>query len=446
MENHRLSWVRLLSTMLASLPFVWLGSANLAAQERLGQPRPVVTAPEGFVHLTLADAKQRVLANSKLLGLASMNVAGKEIATRVLQADYYPQILGNTFYMHFDEPLGDVLTHRRLLGQPPVTVDAFVLNQNSQFSTVYAAQPITALLKIRQGVTIARADEEIARTDVEKATRALVSGVEQLYWGWLAAERIRSGAIEALQGAEMLARTGLPEAKVALVEARQGLQEVENQLADVEAQLSDLLGFPTGTKFQLVEPPMPAPPVRSAEDVAAAAAANSPEVRAAEQDVVKAHAAVAAAKVDYLPNIAVVGGYANQTFADYMQQNFEYMGVVGSYTFFNWGKRRNTVRERENLVAMAQLKVAQTVDEVRQKAQKAYREFDQHRNALKTAEEMVQAREEAAKAARTPEAMQNPGPLIEATKKLGLAEVDLIKADLAYRISATQLMSLIGAH
>ena len=427
--------------------FAWLMAATAEAQERLGPPTPIASAGRPVMRITLEEAKQLVLANSKLFGLANMNVKGKEIATRVTQADYYPQILGNSMYFNFDEPLGTVFTTRGRprLGVPAVEVPVNVLNQNTEFSTVYAAQPITALLKIRQGVRIARADEEIARTQVEQATRALVSGVEQLYWGLLAVERIRAGAVQAVQGAEQLARLGTPETRVVLVEAKQGLQEAENQFADLEAQLRDLLGIAPGTKLELVEPHLPVPTFHSAEELVAIAVANSPEVHAAYQDVVKAHAAVAAAKVDYLPNVAVVGGWANQTGADYIQQNFEYVGVVGSYTFFNWGKRRNTVRERENLVAMATLKVQQTEDEIRQKAEKAYREFEQHRDALTNAKELVQAHEEAAKAFRTPAAMQNPVPLIDAIKKLGLAQVDLIKAELAYRTSATQLSTLMGS-
>jgi outer membrane protein TolC len=97
--------------------------------------------------------------------------------------------------------------------------------------------------------------------------------------------------------------------------------------------LRNLLGIAPGTKLELVEPHLPIPTFHSAEELVTIAVANSPEVHAAYQDVVKAHAAVAAAKVDYLPNVAVVGGWANQTGADYIQQNFEYVGVVGSYTF-----------------------------------------------------------------------------------------------------------------
>jgi outer membrane protein TolC len=317
-------------------------------------------------------------------------------------------------------------------------VPANVLNQDSSFSTVFAAQPITALLKVRQGVRIAQADEQIAKADLEKGTRAILAGVEQLFWGILAAHRIRTGTLVAVRGAEELARTGAIEARLALAEARQGLQAVEAQLADLEAQLNDLLDLPPCTKLELVEPPLPALPVKCAEEAVELALGASPEVRSSEQDVVKAHAGVAAAKVDYLPNIAVVGGFAKQTGMSYVQQDINYVGVTGSYTFFEWGKKKYTVREREKFVTLAGLKLEQTRDEVRQKALKSFREFEQDREALRAAEEMAQLRQEAEEKAVAPEAK------FAAAKARMQAEVDLVKADLAYRVAFVKLMSLLG--
>jgi hypothetical protein len=87
---------------------------------------------------------------------------------------------------------------------------------------------------------------------------------------------------------------------------------------------------------------------------------------------------------------------------------------------------------------MAQQKLAQTQDDVRLKAQKAYREFGQDAEALRDAEEMVQLRMQAVKKAA------DPAAALVATKALGQAEVDLVKADLAYRTAHATLMSLIG--
>jgi outer membrane protein TolC len=228
------------------------------------------------------------------------------------------------------------------------------------------------------------------------------------------------------------------EARTALVEGKQGLQEVSNQVADLQEQLAILLDVPTCTQFELVEPPLPVAPVRCADEAVGLALANSPEIREAEQTVAKAHAAVRAAKLDYIPSIAVIGGYTNQTAADYIQPNIGFVGVMGTYTFVDWGKRRNTIRERDQLVAMATLKVQQTQDDVRQKTLKAFRDYEQGQQAVKLAAELVEVRKEGEKAAATPTAK------FTTAKDSMTAQVDYMKADLAHRIAYVKLMALIG--
>ena len=91
---------------------------------------------------------------------------------------------------------------------------------------------------------------------------------------------------------------------------------------------------------------------------------------------------------------------------------------MGTYTFVDWGKRRNTIRERDQFVAMATLKVRQTQDTVRQNALKAFRDYEQSQRALKLAGELVAVRTEAEKAAATPAAK------FKAAKDAMTAQVD----------------------
>jgi outer membrane protein len=425
-------------------------------------PEPLAAEPTkgdaAAVRLTLDEAKQRVVANSKLLALAATNVEGKGYATKALRAQYFPQVVGTTVYFHFNDDLGTVVTTpgrtvsgprgRTLVNVPSATINAAVLNQDTSFSTVAAVQPLTALLKVRAGVKAAKADEEIAQAQLEKGRRELISGTEQLFWGLLAVQRIRAGAGEAVAGAEKLAAApNAPvEVRLALVEGRQALKQVENQLADLQEQMDLLLDLPTCTRLALVEPPVPTVFVKCADEAVTLALAASPDVRETELNVVRAQAGVKAAKVDYLPNVAIVGGYANQTVADYIQPNIGYIGVQGSYTFLDWGKRKNTIRGAENLVALANLKVRTTQDEVRKKALKAFRDLVETQAAIKIAQELVALHAEAVKKATTPEAMKDPGPLLQAGKKFGEAQVDLVKAELAYRTAWAEFMALIGDH
>jgi outer membrane protein TolC len=430
-----------------------LPAADVSARaDPAAKPQPAVE------RLTLDEAKQRVVANSKLLALAATNIEGKGFATRAMRAQYFPQVSGNVVYFHFNDNLGTVLTTpgRQVKGPqgmplanlPALAINLPVLNQETTLTLATAVQPLTALLKVRAGVKAAQADEQIAQAQLEKGRLELVSGTEQLFWGILAAQRLRAGAVAAVAGAEKLAGApGAPvEVRLALVEARQALQQVENQLADLQEQMDLLLDLPTCTRLELVEPPVPTIPVACADEAVSRALAASPDVREAELNVVRAQSAVAADKVDRLPNVAIIGGWSNQQAADYIQPNIGFIGVMGSYTFLDWGKRRNTIREAENTVALANLKVRTTQDEVRKKALKAFRDLEQTQAAIKTAEELASLRAEVVKKTTTPKALKNPGPLLEASKKFGEAQVDLVKAELAYRTAHAELMALLGDH
>ncbi len=139
-----------------------------------------------------------------------------------------------------------VITTRahHLLGIPSTTIAVNVINQDTSLASVFAVQPLTDLLKVRQAVKIAQAHEDTAQAELQGGIRKLVSGVEQLSWGLLAARRIRAGAAEGLAGAEMLARRGNLEARSALVKARQGLQAVDKEIADLPEQMNGLLDLP----------------------------------------------------------------------------------------------------------------------------------------------------------------------------------------------------------
>src|SRR5579864_3160976 len=77
----------------------------LAYQPRIALPAegneqdlPAPSALEGpsslVRQLTLQEAKERALAASKLLNLASMNAEAKAYAIKVARSDYFPKVIG----------------------------------------------------------------------------------------------------------------------------------------------------------------------------------------------------------------------------------------------------------------------------------------------------------------------------------------------------------------
>src|SRR5262245_36499264 len=129
------------------------GRLPLAAQQ--AQPATPAPPPTASVtRLTPEEAKQRAEANSKVIALAATQFEGKGYAISAARAGYFAKLSGSTLYFHFNHPLGSVLTTqgRPRLGVPANQVAINVINRDQSFSTVGVAQPITALLKVRQGV------------------------------------------------------------------------------------------------------------------------------------------------------------------------------------------------------------------------------------------------------------------------------------------------------
>ncbi len=433
MSNRR-QWTVYTASWIAAF-LGGLNSAHVNAQEPLIGASP--TTPPGVYCLTLEEAKQRALANSKLRSLAYMNIKAKQEGIYVMEADYYPKLFAGFTGFHFDSPLGKVLTPG-LLPINPIAVN--VVNQDLGLTTVTAIQPITALLKVRQGTIVAEADEQIARSQALQADRAIASGVEQLYYGLLAANRILAGAHTAAAAAQRMgpALTSTMAARIAGVEAKQAIQAVSSQAAELEEQLNGLVELPLCTRVNLVEPSPVAPCVNSAEQAIALALGCSPEVFQADQDAVKAAAGVRVAKVDYLPDVLLMGGYVNQNGINVIQNDVTYGAISVNYPLFEGGKRIHALRQAETVAAMARQKACQVREEVRLKAQKAYREYADAQASLQTAGEMLQVRKEAQQKGHTPD------EIIKAAGEVMKAEAALVQAEVTCRVAGVKLMAITG--
>jgi outer membrane protein TolC len=265
----------------------------------------------------------------------------------------------------------------------------------------------------------------------------LLSGVAQAYYALLGAQRIEAALalqVQMLEG--LVKKTPLPALRVGLLEAQQGLVQVRGQMRELNDQLDNLLDLPPCTRLELVEPIPVEPPVRCADDAAQVALANSPEVRAAQQDVAKARAALQVARLDYVPDVLLFGGFQNQTAVQAIQPTFSFLGVTANYTFWEWGKRKNITNQRKTQIALAEQNVQVTMDKVQLEARKTYNSFEQAREAYQLAAAMVQARKEAEKTAEGPAAIQ-------AKADTARAELDQMKAEIAYRVAHAQLAAII---
>ena len=407
-------------------------------------PESAATAPDGILRITLDEAEARAVgASSPLVHLGELQVEAAKQHRLGVEAMYFP-ILGSQFdNLHFNKTPGKVLAFQGPLGnQRQVAVNIF--EKNETVVNLSAVQPITPLMAIHQLAKVARADETIARAKAGMPVAEMASMVEKHYYELLVAQReLISAEADAkkLQDKWLTASTGVTsvstEQEKDMISAQQAVVAPASKVKELTASLNEMMGLPEGTRLELV-PPDPFVENISLTEVTAKAMVMNPEVVEAEQTAIKAHAANTISKMEYGPNIAVVAGYANQTAINTIlfPRATGYIGVIATYTVFDFGKREHGVKESGANAEAADLGVQLTKAKVAASIKNSYFELQRSRQLTQLARRM-------ASATRIVEASYQPdNPDVDSAR--ARVEADMFRAELEYRQAYARLKSLMG--
>jgi len=199
-----------------------------------------------------------------------------------------------------------------------------------------------------------------------------------------------------------------------------------------------MIGLPEGTRLELV-PPEPLVEDLSLNEVAANAEAANPEVVEAEQTAVKAHSGSKLSKMAYFPTVAIIGGYANQNLVSnaVLPKDFSYIGVMGTWTLFDFGKREHGVKEASAQAEAADLAVQLTKAKVAQGVKSSYLELERSRKLSQLARRMVSATQVIEASYKSDDT--------EVESARAKMEADMFRAELEYRQAYAKLKALMGA-
>jgi outer membrane protein TolC len=388
------------------------------------------TSP-GVRLITLDDAQaQAAAATMKNLGRLGIDAA--KYHRQAAQADYFPKIDASFLNLHYNKFMGQ----RLQLFRRDASLPLFGKDETAVVFTVI--QPVTPLLQVHQAVNVARADEEIAKAKADALTSQIAANVEHAYFALLIAQRKQTVAetkLKFLEGRSQLASTiAMPvgntmEHKAALIEASKELETANNEVTQLTQSLNALMGLPADTKLELVAPE-PATETVSLPQATQQAVANSPEVVEAEQTVVKAKAASKLSKLEYIPAVAVIGGYLNQPqpVLPLLPNDFSFIGVTATYTIFDFGKREKTMSERNTQVSMAEANLTLVQAKVAAGVQKAFLDLQRTRKIRDLTRQLAVSYQEVA--------MDNASARAK-------AESEMFQAEMDYRGAYAQLKRLI---
>jgi outer membrane protein TolC len=294
---------------------------------------------------------------------------------------------------------------------------------------------------------------------LKSAENQVALQVHALYFGILvtqlqkkAAEQETSFAAESLRENENDVRNGSAlqvaeiQSRAELLQGQQSVLTAELQVQDYITELNDLLGLPLDTRLELDPEVATSFETLPKTDYLKAAWEENPEIRAAEEAVVKARAGVAAAKTTYIPDITVFARHSYQDGVPFFVRNFGTVGVNMSYTLWDFGKRRAAVREHATQLAEAEQNLERLKEEVAVSIERSYNKLERTKSMVNVAVQVAKLRLESERLA-TDQAAQGVvlvSDVRHASAANYKAKADLLQASLGYLLAHAELERTVG--
>ena len=400
-----------------------------------------LAGPGSVRQITLDEAKSLAAqkrGDNPMVKLAKLAADVAEYKRKQAQADYFPKI-GSTFAnMHFNKFMGQELQlARRTVGVP-------LMNKDFTLFATTVTQPVTPLLKVREAVKIMRADETLAKAKATAAEQSLSASVEKAYFDLLLTQKqqiISAATVRALDKRLQVASVsgadlaGMSDQETEVLEITKRSLELRSKEVELTAALNDLIGLPADTTLELALPITPIPPgpeVTIGEATARAETLNLAVIEA-EQNVVKARAAKKLSQLEYVPDVAVIGGYSYQNALPLLPNDFSFVGVMATFNVFDFGKREHLIKERKTTLEMAETGLVLAKAAAAAQVKTSFYEVEKTRKILEITRRIVAAQ---------PTTMVSYGS--DAFVKRANAETEMIEAELAYRKAVAELKRLTG--
>jgi outer membrane protein len=383
-------------------------SASVAVADEAGSTPPAAR------RITLHEAVEMALKHNHVARIASLHVEEQQHAKEVARSAYFPTLRNDTSFFHVTEtqfieiPTGAF----GAVGGTAIPSRSFILNQGGRnffISGTGLTQPLTQLMKIKAGNDAAQAELNASREKARGVENDVALKVRQIYYKILVVEsqqRAVQAKIRAVQDLQTervqqvkygsALEVDLIESRAQALQAKQELLTTQLQISDLRMQFNDVLGLPIKSELAL-DLHVPVPTASCEREGCIKLALDShPEVTESRAVVEKASAGVRAAKREYIPDVEVFARYSHQNNSvPFLAPNFGTFGAHFSYDFFDGGKKRAMVRERNAQLAQAKEDLARISDEVELRVQTAYNKLERTQQMVAVSQELLATRSEA---------------------------------------------------
>jgi outer membrane protein TolC len=330
--------------------------------------------------LTLDRAIDLALQNNHLVKIAQLGVDRADEDVSVAKTFRFPALHAYTLVS------GNLAKNEIQVANPapnlfPGLGSFLTLTQDRKPTAIFAVsaiQPVTQQYRIGLSIKLEKLAREMTQSKLRQQQNDTVDEVKKAYYAVLQTKSALSSEREALKAYQQLDKvTGdyviqqvALKADYLVVQTRLAqsqYQELElsNKLATQKEQLNSLLGRDVTTEFEVAGVPEF---VKFETDLTAArklALERRPELQQATLTLEQATLARRIKKSEYIPDVSVGFTYLTpRNFDSVVPKNFANVGVVVSWEFFDWGRKKHQLAEKDHAIEQAKNGLKETEEKV----------------------------------------------------------------------------------
>jgi outer membrane protein len=362
------------------------------AQQR-AQDSPLLTLDEG---VSIALANNRLVKNSVLEAQKSDFEVSTMRSRRLPHFQF--SVLGGELLQPFDFTFakGVFGTYPGVGPIPSTNAEVHTPARLTALLNGSIDEPLTQQYKIGLGIRATELGRDIAKEDVRAERQKIAAEVRSAYFELVATQAAVDAAQERVRTLDETQRVTLRyvaentvlkadelEVDARLTKAQYDLSVADNGLATQHEHLNQLLGRDLATPFQVEVMPEEDTTTLTLEGARQQASENRPEIRQAHLKEKQAEYDRRLAKAEYIPDLGLAVSYVGVQNVQVLPTNVGVAGFALTWEPFDWGRRRNRVREKSNTLAEARNGAQETISQIGVEVGMKYRKWKEAALLLK---------------------------------------------------------------
>jgi outer membrane protein len=347
--------------------------------------------------LSLAQAIQIAVENNRPVNMAKLDIVKSKWEVAQTKTKRFPAI--TTYLFASVDITNPTFTFPADLFDNKQPQKLKLSNGITGTASVQVAQPLSQLYQIHLAVREQELSTDLATQQYRGQRQSIVSNVKQAYYATLQTE----SALEATQslvkqyeetdrvatqylGQESMLKSDSLEAKAKLAQSRYQVVQLRDTLQTQKEQLNELLARDLDTPFRTEQVPPITPAEMDLKTARSTALQQRPEVKEAEIDTHRAEYDRKLSRAKYIPDIGAAIHYLDPINTAFLPQNILSAGLELKWDPFDWGGRRDEVKQKDVSIQQSHYQLQETQAQVMLDVDNTFRKLQESRSLLEVSQ------------------------------------------------------------